>query len=429
MPLQKISGLVNLPAPPLPMSLAAGEVFFLPAGQGVVSAYGAQAYPQLATGNVLSGQYMLQLGLYSVLQVYDSALRYWRNLQVAPGAPIVVSSDGTNFRIANTTGCPIGGLVTAAGSGGTNGFYGYVSNVAEAPGLALGSQYVMANGVITAGNSTFNIVPSAGGSQWNAIVGGAVNTTISLSGTVFQNGAFGGTGPSATGSGGSGYTKPPIIVFTPPPNQGNQPYILPAAVCTISGGAVNSVTVTQQGAGLLGLPGITVINQPGDTAGSGAVLGWSSGNSAQVGSGTLLAAWPVFYGTAQTSVPTFTYSGGGSPGPTMTAIMNFTVTGFTNTTAGVGYVAAGGVIWGGIVSGSAANTNPLLDKALTVPVAPPINVAATTGVPSLAGPFQGYGYQAVPSYSAFSTGAAPSTAAVQPPTVGGASDTILISSL
>ena len=420
MTFQKISGLANLIAAVLPISLAAGQTFNLPAGQGIIGSFGSVSAPQIAAGNPLSGQYMMQLGQYSVLQVYDSGLNYWRNVNVAQGAMITVSSDGQNFRIANTTGAPVGALITAAGSGGVNGFYGFNQQ---------GAAITIQNGTTTLGNTVFTITPSAGGSQWNSIVGGAVNTTISVSGTVFQNGAFGGTGSSLVASAGSLYTKPPIIVFAPPAAQGSQPYVLPAAVCTISGGVINSVTVTQQGAGLVGLPSITVIPQPGDTTGGGAVLGWLSGNSGQVGSGTLLAMWPMFYGTALTAVPTFVYGGSASPAPTVTAIMNFTVTSFTQTQAGVSYVAAGAAWQGGIVSGSAANTNPLLDKALSLPIYPPVNVAATTGLPSLAGPFGGVNFQAVPVIQSYSSGAAPATAAQTTVNVGGASDTILLYSI
>ena len=417
MAFNKIGGLIPL-NPAIPVGLAAGEVFVLPVGQGVVGAWGQVSTPQVGTNNPMTGQFFIEMGQYSVLQVFDPGLQYWRNVNVTPYGQVTISSDGTNYRIANTTGTPVGALITAAGSAGTNGWYGYVNGVA----------YVAQNGTFTVGNTVFTITPSAGSSLWNAIVGGAINTTISFTGTLYQNGVFGGTGTSSVGSAGSNYTRPPLIVFAPPPNQGQQPYLLPTAVCTISGGAINSVTVLQQGAGMLGLPQITVVPQLGDTTGGGAVLGWTAGNSSQVGSGTVLAMYPAYSGTALTAVPTFTYGGTSNPAPTATAIMNFTITSFAAGTAGVGYVAAGGVFQGGIVAGSAANTNPLLDKALSLPVFPPVTVAATTGLPSLAGPFGGVNLQAVPTFSAFSTGAAASTAAVTTVNVGGASDTFALMS-
>lgn len=433
MPLQKISGQVNLPSPVLPIAMPAGSIFNLPAGQGIVGAFGSVQSPQLASGNPLTGQYIVQLGQYTTLQVFDYQLQYWRNVNVAPMSTLMVTSDGTNFRIINSTGCPVGAVITAAGTAGTNGFYGF--NSATGPistpgGVVLpGAAMTMAGGVGNPGNAIFTIVASAGGSSWNAIVGGAVNTTISATGTLFQAGPFSGTGTSVTGSGGSGYTRQPIIVFVPPPNQGAQPYILPTATCTISGGAINAVTVTQQGAGLLGLPGIVVIPQPGDTTGGGAVLGWTAGNSGQVGSGTVLAMWPVYPGTAQTTVPTFTFGGTSNPAPSATAIMNFTITAITNTTPGVTYVTAGAAFKGGITAGTAANTNPAFDLGISLPVWPPINVAATTGVCTLAGPFGGVNIQAVPSLSVFSSASTVATPAVQTPVVGGASDYLLFMSL
>jgi len=419
MPVNKISGLQPLVYPALPISLAASETMLLPAGQGVIGAFGSVLSPQLGTNNTLTGQYMLLLGQLTTLQYYDPILQYWRNVNVLPNSTFFASSDGANYRLANTTGCAVGAIITNAGSAYTNGFYGFNQQLAA---------ITIQNGATTLGNATLTVTPSAGGSLWNAIVGGAVNTTISFSGTVFQAGAFGGTGTSLTASAGSAYTKPPLIVFAPPPNQGQQPYILPTATCTISGGAINAVTVVNQGAGLLGLPQITVVPQPGDTTGGGAVLGWLSGNSTQVGSGTILALWPASNGTAAvTSVPTLTFSPASTTAATV--IMNFTVTSFTATQAGVSYVAAGGAFQGGIVAGSAANTNAVYDKALSLPVFPPVTVAATTGLPSLAGPFGGVNIQAVPTFSAFSTGAAPATAAITTTNVGGASDTVHLISL
>lgn len=417
MSFNKISGGSAIP-PALPIALAAGDTFMLPVGQGIVGTFGNVATPQLATQNPLTGQYQVFLGNYTTLQVYDQGAQYWRTVAVgSPSSEVqTISADGFNYRLANTTGCPVGALITNAGSGGTNGFYGYQSF-----GPGQGSQVTIQNGVVTSGNTVFTITPSAGGSQWNAIIGGAINTTISFSGTVYQNGPFGGTGTSVAASAGSGYSKPPIIVFYPPSNQGQQPYILPTAVCAISGGAISSVTVTNQGAGLLGLPGIVVIPQPGDTTGGGAVLGWTSGNSAQVGSGTLLAMWPVYYGTALTAVPTFTFAGTGNPSPSATAIMNFSVTGFSGGTGGSGYTT--GAFSGGIVSGSAANTNPLYDKLLSVPQFPPFAVAAA-GTPSLSGPYGGANIQAVPTFTPLG-GSGASAVTV---TVGGQNDTIVLTS-
>jgi hypothetical protein len=248
------------------------------------------------------------------------------------------------------------------------------------------------------------------------------------------NYVFGASTGGVTAAAGSNYTAAPIIVFTPPPNQGVQPYVLPQAVCAITGGAISSITMTQQGAGLLGLPGITVVPQAGDTTGGGAVIGWLTGNAGQVNSGAVSLMFPSFYGSAQTSVPTFTYAGSANPGPTATAIMNFTITGITNTTPGVGYTSAYGLWQGGVVSGTPANNspgNPAFDKGLSLPIFGPITVAATTGVTTLSGPFGGVNLQAAPTL-AFGTQLAAgtvTTVAVQTPILGGASDVCLLMSI
>lgn len=375
MPINKIGGGTNL-NPALPMALAPGEVFLLPAGQGILGTFNALSGNTKFTGSTLTGQYIITYGYYSNLQMYDSGFQNWRDLDVTPGTPYLISADGSNYRVVNTTGCPVGALITNAGSGLTNGY------------------------------NTVTVTPSAGGSTWNTIVGGSINTTITIT------------------SGGSSYTKPPLLAFVIPPNQGNTPYILPTAVCTISAGAINTVTVTHQGAGLVAAPTIQVIPQLGDTTGGNAVL---TVNATLANSGTLVWMGPATYGTAVTAVPTFTFS----PASTIaaTAIMNFTITSFTTGTAGVGYTNAGTLLGGGVVSGTAAATNPYYDKGLSIPVWPPLNTAATTGVPTLAGPFGGVNIQAVPTVQTTNAGAAPSTAGVYTANVGGANDMVVLQSI
>lgn len=422
MAFNKIGGGSALP-PALPVGLAAGEVFALPAGQGLVGAFGSVAAPQLSTSNPLSGQFIVELGLYSVLQLFDQALDCWRNVNVAPHSLVTVSSDGTNYRIANTTGSPVGAVITALGSAGTDGFYGY-----NAAGVAVTIQ----NGVTTLGNTVFT-VSTTGGALWNAIVGGQVSTTISLSGTGYANLAnwYVAGAPSFTINAGSGYTRPPLVVFTPPPNQGNQPYVLPVASCTISAGAINAITVLQAGAGLLGLPGITIIPQSGDTTGGGAVLGWTSGNGTEQNAGKCVSLLPTFPGTAQTSVPSFTFGGTSNPAPTATVIMNFSLTSITNTTPGAGYgnnITA--VFAGGITAGADLSGNPFLNKNLSLPVWPPLSVTNGTGVSVLASGFGGVNIQAVPTIVVvLNNTTVQSTVAVQTPVLGGNTDMIMLYSI
>lgn len=428
MPFNKIGGGSALPGPTYPISLAAGQAFMLPAGQGIVGSFGSVLSPQLGSGNIFTGQYVLSLGLYSALQVYDPVLNFWRTVMTGyPYNMTTVSSDGQNWRILNATGTPVAALITNNGTAYTNGFYGFLNSFNNS-GVAVTIQ----NGILTPGNTTLTVTPSAGGSTWNTIVGGAINSTISFAGTVFQSqggilSPFGGTGTALVASAGTAYTRAPIIMFTAPPNQGAQPCILPTATCTISGGAINAVTVINQGAGLLGLPGIVVVNQPGDTTGGGALLGWLVGNSSQVGSGTLLALYPSFNGTALSAVPTFTFSPASTTAAT--AIMDWSVTSITNTTPGVGYTNAYAVWQGGIVAGAAGTSpgNAILDKlANPYPWFPPVSVVAGTGVTTLASGYGGCNIQAAATL-AFGTQLAAgtvTTVAVQTPVFGGNNDTL-----
>ena len=360
---------------PLQGALAPSEAFILPAGQGVIGTFGALANNQ--TGATLSGQYLCSIGPYSSLQQFDSVLQIWRNVHAYAGAPINVSSDGTNYRIANLTGCPIGAVITNAGSGLTNGF------------------------------NTVGVTPSAGGSTWNTIVGGAINTTVTVT------------------AAGSNYTRPPILLFIPPLAQGSTPYILPTAVCTLSSGGISTVTVTNQGAGLVAAPTIAVIPQAGDTTGGGAVL---TVNATLVGSGTLTwmgPATPGNTGAGLTAVPTFTFN----PASTIaaTCLMNFVVTGLTTTAAGVAYpttTAFPEVISAVPVAATPIYTNPNYDKLFIMPRV--AQVVSTTVTTTFAGATTaiadaGFGFEQVPGavYPAY-VGA--TTQAVLTPTVGGIND-------
>lgn len=253
--------------PALAIALSQGETFVLPPGQGVIGTFGAGS--KIPTGTSLSGQYVVNLGTAIQAQILDAGSQQWATVAAGPSNDITVSADGVNFRVANTTGTPTSATITNAGSGLTNGY------------------------------NTVAVTASAGGSTWNTIVGGAINTTVTIT------------------SGGAGYTLPPILVFVVPENQGSTPYILPTAYCTISGGAVNAVTVLNAGAGLVSAPTIQVIPQASDTTGGGAVL---TVNATLAGSGTLTFLGPNLYGSSLAIAPTLSFS----PASTLaaTAVLN-----------------------------------------------------------------------------------------------------------
>lgn len=238
---------------------------------------------------VPSGQFIISLGNYTFLQVLDPVSQTWRTIDTSLSAHTLVHSDGTNYRLANLTGCPIGGVVTTVGSGYTDGVY--------------------VNGVKNDGSGAtgLSFTASAGGSTWTTVIGGALNTSVTIT------------------SGGSGYTYAPVLIVDAPAPGGIQA----TATCTISAGAINAVTVTNQGAGYASVPTITVFNDPRDTTGTGAVL-----TPALTGTGTLTGLYPNNQGTVLTATPTLTASSGSAAA---TVLMNFTVTGLTAGDVGASY--------------------------------------------------------------------------------------------
>src|SRR5215475_815162 len=146
-----------------------------------IGAPGLPLGAQLAVSNALTLQagetYLPPAGIYQAccgpstsLQFFDVFAGQWRTLNGENSlAPIQFDTDGTNFRLANLTGCPMGALITNSGSGYTNGV-----------------------GTAATGLS---VTPSAGGSVWTPVVGGAINSTVTVT------------------AGGSLYTFPPNLQF------------------------------------------------------------------------------------------------------------------------------------------------------------------------------------------------------------------------
>lgn len=300
--------------------------------------------------NLPAGTYLIAPGPYTSLQWLDNVSGQWRTISAnATEGTRVIDSDGGNFRLANLTGTPVGALITNAGSGLTNGF------------------------------NTVTVTPSAGSSVWKTVVGGAINSTVTIT------------------TAGTNYLFPPILIIDAPPAGGIQA----TAVCALSGGAINTVTVTNQGAGYSVAPNITIVNDPRDTTGSGGVL---TVNATLAGSGTLTAMYPTNPGTVLTAVPTFTFS----PASTIaaTAVMNFVITGITATTAGTGGGAAqpfSVYFPPAIVAGTRASNvaGPISDTGLTMPRTSWVNgtttggggITATGAVVADAG----FGHQAIPN--------------------------------
>ena len=254
-------------------------------GQGITLQLGGQgsnafALQAGATQIIPPGTYNIQVGPYSTVQQYDPITTIWRSVGNDTVASKQIVSDGVNYRVANQTGCVVAAAVTA---GGTL----YVTP----PTVAIATT----------------------GAKAIAVVGGAV--TVSPSVTV----------------GGTNYVYPPTVVIAAPPSPGVQA----TAYCTLTSGAVSSVTITNQGAGYTTAPFIAFVNDPRDTTGSGA-----QAQATLTGAGTVTAVLVTDHGNATTSVPaiTFTPTNGGS-GAAATALMDFTVTAYAAGFAGAGFVA------------------------------------------------------------------------------------------
>jgi hypothetical protein len=315
--------------------------------------------------------YWATLGRYSQLQQYDPVMTIWRPISGVK-QNVFFSCDGVNQRIANTSGCVVGAFLTAAGSGYTSP----------------------------------PTVTTTTGATLFAIVGGAVNTTVTVS------------------YGGTNYTQPPDVFFSAPPAPG-----VPATgYATISGGVVTGITVTNQGAGYTFPPTVSFFNDPRDTTGANA-----SAVATLTGAGTVTAVLVSNHGNPTTSVPTLTFSGGGGSGAAATAVMNFAITAIGVTSGGSGYTAAAGFVTLSAtptptgLGTSPAYTNPSSDVGL-VAQRPAIiaTTASSSGVLSATNQtvIDGGSYETIPAVGSINVLAygVVATAAVLTVTVGGLND-------
>lgn len=342
---------LNFSTPPLEIALAGAQAYLVP-----------------------SGQYNLQLGRYTSLEWYDSNVNLWRGVQPNNGS-MLFQSDGTNWRLFNRTGTPVGAIITTLGTG-------------------------------------YNSVPAAtisgtGGSQWQVIVGGGINTTV----TVTTAGL---------------YNYVPTLVFSPPPDGG----VTATGVAVLSAGAITSVTVSNRGAGYKTAPTITIIPDPRETAAGGGVLTVNATLSTSTIPTAVICTDPGT--TALTALPTLTFSGGGGTGLAATVIMNWTVTGFTVGTAGVAYGTSVPfqVTGVGLLNQStdaSGDVNPLLNLGLTKPRNFLIAGTSTSGgAVTATGALiddAGWGIQRVPdAVITAGGGALPTTAGAVTITVGAMTD-------
>jgi len=269
----------------------------------------------LAAGNARilpAGELVVSLGRYSFLQIYDPVTTTWKIIPRTNDGMTFVDSDGANYRIINMSGCAVGAMVTNHGS-----------------------SYA----------TTTTVTSSAGNSLWKPVIGGMVATSQTVV------------------SGGSGYTYPPRVVIPAPAAPG-----IPATGhCTLSGGVVNSLVIDNQGGGYVGTVLAMFVTDPRDP--STTIVPATAVTLTLTGTGQIAGIFCLDPGSAVTSVPTLTITdptGAGSSGAA-TALMNFSVTGYT--VSGGGSFAAGTFITssGGVLTTSPANTNPAIEANIIVP--------------------------------------------------------------
>ena len=255
-----------------------------------------------------AGTWMINIGPYTTYQVFDLQTGIWRTEGSLGNFTGTVMSDGVNHRLANQTGCVVGATITSGGVGYTS-----------APVITMNS----------------------GGAKFTAVLGPVVSTVTVV-------------------NGGTGYTYAPLVNINNPPAGG----VAATAYSTISGGIVTSVTVTDQGAGFSsGVPLVALVNDPRDTAGSGATA-----VATLTGSGTVGALLCTDFGTpsgisTSGTLPTITFTGGGySTTAAAVPIMAWSATSYTLTSAGVGYTGGAVIQAYALASGTATYTNPTIQK-------------------------------------------------------------------
>ena len=235
-----------------------------------------------------SGQYIVQLGKYSVVQWYDPVSTTWRNLNaITAGTFFPFVSDGYNYRIMNISGTVVGGVITAGGT----------SNTAKT-GIWPAATSNSTTGV-TATTTVGGNAPALT-ATFNVIVGGSISATVTVV------------------NGGSGYTIPPLVSFSLPPAGG----LLPTAYAVLTAGVVTGITVVDQGAGYLTAPTITLTTVAGDV-GAGATATAALVTGTTVGLGQATAVTMASYGGGYATVPTVTCAG--LTGFAVTAVCCFSV--------------------------------------------------------------------------------------------------------
>lgn len=181
-----------------------------------ISPNSPQSYQLLSGARFLlpAGNLIAKLGPQTAIQWKDSYSGLWRTFDTgASNSPIQVASDGSNYRVINLSGTISGvGAITA------------------------GTLYSQANATVSFG------APATGSSTQTAtgsvIVGGSLTFTVA--------------------TGGTGYTRPIIVVPDPISLGGTAGLAIPAtATAALTTGAISSLTAGFAGAGYVTAPSNT----------------------------------------------------------------------------------------------------------------------------------------------------------------------------
>lgn len=287
------------------------------AGVNGIAYEAATNYGSLAPGESLivpPGQWLVGRSGSIMAQYLDTVTGIWRGYSSVRAQNTRFQSDGANFRLFNPTGCPVSAIVTAQGSG-----------------------YSQSSTTVTANGS--------GGSTWMPIIGGALNTSVTVA------------------TGGSGYTIAPTVYFPAPPYPG-----IPATgYATLSAGAVSAVTLVDVGAGYLTAPTPVVIPSPYDPNLANIVSATLT-TSISNNTGKLCGVLCTNPGGAVTTVPTLTVTGAGSSA-TCTAVALCTITA-SSASGGANYTTSNKVITSGGQSNASevsAAVNPSVSLSTFIP--------------------------------------------------------------
>ena len=321
-----------------------------------------------------AGWYAVVLGKYHTIQQYDPITQTWRSVGSSGDGAVAEYqySDGVNYRIVNQSGCPVGALLTNAGSGYTS-----------AP----------------------TVTASAGSSIWRAIVGGALNTTVTVT------------------NGGVNYTYPPIVQIAAPPAGGIQA----TGYCTLTSGVVTSVTIVDQGAGYASAPVITFVNDPREGVNNVATGYNAAAIATLTGAGTITGLLCLDHGvvgaTGLSTLPTLSFSGGGGSSAAATVIMNWAITAYAAGTAGAGLAGTVAQITAedAFPTTAAAYANPTTQSNLVVTrpanIKAPISGAGITATGQVV--YDGGAYTSSPTPLVIPTASIVTTAPVVTFTMGG----------